>query len=305
MKTNKKKQPLILIVGGTGTQGGNVARELLQHGHSVRVLTRNHTSSAAKQIEQLGAEIMQGDLGEPSSLIPVMKDVEAIFSAQYADPNDLSVEPRNTKNMVQAALNAGVQQVIHTSVIGTNIFPRWNKSQILSKVWESKYAAEEFIRQGGFSYWTILHPSFFMENFIEPLSTYMMPELKYGKLFGVLHPDTPIKLNCGQDTALFARAALENQKKFHAKDINIAADELSMAQIAAILSKILDKKVIYEEVDVPEGIQRGLFQGTVESHHWMNEVPGWGFELSETSTYGLPLKSFEQWLKENRNRLVI
>ncbi len=302
---DKKNPSLILIVGGTGTQGGNVAKELLKHGHRIRVLTRNRNAAAANYLEQLGAEIIQGHLGDPASLISVMKDVEALFSAQYADPNDLSVEPRNTKNMVDAALNAGVQQVIHTSVVGTNIFPRWNQSQLLTNVWESKYEGEESIRKGGFSFWTILHPSFFMENFTEPLSSYMMPELKHGKLFGVLHHDTPIKLNCGQDTALFARAAFEDPGKFHAKDINIAADELSMKQIAALLSKALNREVVYEEVNATEGIKRGLFQGTVESHHWMNEVPGWGFELSETSAYGLPLQSFEQWLKENTKRLAI
>lgn len=302
---DKKKQPLILIVGGTGTQGGTVARELLKHGHRIRILTRNKNALVAKQLEQLGAEIVEGDLGEPKSLIPVMKDVEAIFSAQYADANDLTIEPRNTKNMVDVALNMGVQQVIHTSVIGTNIFPRWNKSELFTKVWESKYTGEEFIRNGGFSFWTILHPSFFMENFTEPLASYMMPELKHGKLFGVLHPDTPIKLNCGQDTALFARTGFENPSKFHEKDINIASDELNMNQIATILSKIVNKKIIYEEVSPTEAISRGLFQGTVESHHWMNEVPGWGFELDETSAYGLPLKSFQQWLNENRSRLAI
>ncbi|GAB2797006.1 NmrA/HSCARG family protein [Rhabdobacter roseus] len=302
---NNKKSPSILIVGGTGTQGGNVARELLQFGHLVRVLTRNPNSLAAKQIEQLGAEIVQGDLGDPDSLIPVMKDVEAIFSAQYSDPKDPSVEPRNTKNMVESALNAGVQQIIHTSVVGTNIFPRWNKSQILSQMWENKYQAEEYIRQGGFSNWTILHPSFFMENFTEPLSTYMAPELKFGKLFGVLNPETPIKLNCGQDTALFARIGFENPEKFHKKDINIAADELSMREIAAILSKTVYKTVIYEKVNAVDGIRRGLFQGTVESHQWMNDVPGWGFDLKETSSYGLPLKSFKKWIEENRNQIAI
>lgn len=302
---DKKKQPPILIVGGTGTQGGNVARELLKHGHPIRILTRNKNSATAKQLERSGAEIIQGDLGVPTSLIPAMKDVEAIFSAQYADANDLKIEPRNTKNMVDIALNMGAQQVVHTSVVGTNIFPRWNKSALFTKVWESKYMGEEFIRNGGFSSWTILHPSFFMENFTEPLSSYMMPELKHGKLFGVLHPDTPIKLNCGWDTALFARTAFENPSKFHAKDINIASDELSMKQIANLLSKTANKEIIYEEVSTEEGISRGLFPGTVESHHWMNEVPGWGFELAETSAYGLPLKPFQQWLNENRSRLVI
>ncbi len=299
----EKSTPNILVIGGTGTQGGNAARELLKHGHSVRILTRNSESPAAKRLEQLGAEIVQGDLGEQATLIPAMKDITAIFSAQYADPNDTSIELRNAFNMVQVAKETGVRQIIHTSVIGTNIFPRWNKSPLLSQLWEIKYEVEEYIRNSGFHYWTILHPSFFMENFAEPLSKYMAPELKQGKLFGVLHPETLIKLNCGEDTARFAREGFEKPEKFHAKDINVASEELSMVQVAAQLSEQLGRKIVYEEVTVEEGVKRGLWDGTAQSHHWMNEVPGFGFDLRETLSFGIPLKTFKQWITENKSLL--
>lgn len=302
---NEKTAPLILIIGGTGTQGGNVARELLKHGHRVRVLSRTPESPAAEQLAQQGAEVVSGDLGDPVTLVPAMEGVSAMFSAQYSDPNDPSLELRHTFNMVRAAQETGVQQVIHTSVVGTHIFPRWDKSPILSQMWDNKYQVEEYIRNGGFQYWTILHPSWFMENLAEPLANIMAPELKYGKLFGVLHPDTPLKLNCGEDTARFARAGFENPEQFQAKDIHIAGEELSMVQIAAKISNVLGRTVSYEAVTTEEGIKRGLLEGTVQSHHWMNDVPGWGFDLNETKSYGIPLKSFEQWLKENSSRIAI
>lgn len=302
---NKQLSPIILVIGGTGTQGGNVARELLKYKHRVRVLTRDPASSAAKAIEQLGAEVVQGDLGDFNTLLPAMKDVSAIFSAQYTDPNDLSLELRNASNMVNAARDAGVRQVIHTSVVGTNLFPRWDKSQILTQMWEHKYKVEELIRHGGFEYWTILHPSWFMENLMEPLASYMAPELKYGKLFGLLRSDTPMKLSCGEDMARFARLGFESPKPLHAKDINIASDELSMQQIADQLGKALARDVVYEQVTHEEAVRRGLFEGTAQSHLWMNDIPGWGFDLNETKAFDIKLKSFEQWLTDNRNRIAI
>ena len=51
----------------------------------------------------LGAEIVQGDLADAGSLEPAMRGVSAIFSAQYADSCDPSVELRNAANMVKAA----------------------------------------------------------------------------------------------------------------------------------------------------------------------------------------------------------
>ncbi|NDV97640.1 NAD-dependent epimerase/dehydratase family protein [Dysgonomonas sp. 521] len=129
-----KTSPLILVIGGTGTQGGNAARELLKNGHRVRILTRNPESIAAKQMAEAGAEVVKGDMSYLQSLEPAMQDVTAIFSAQYADPNDPSIELRNASNMVLMAQKTGIQQIVHTSVIGSNIFPRWDKYKALIDV---------------------------------------------------------------------------------------------------------------------------------------------------------------------------
>ncbi len=134
-----KTSPLILVIGGTGNQGGNVARELLKNGHRVRILTRNPESIAAKQMEKKGAEIVKGDMGDLQSLEPAMQNVTAIFSAQYADPNDPSIELRNANNMVQMAQKTGIQQIVHTSVVGSNVFPRWDKYKALFETFEHKY----------------------------------------------------------------------------------------------------------------------------------------------------------------------
>ena len=302
----QKTSKPILVVGGTGVQGGNVARELLAHGYQIRVLSRNSQSDSAKAITAKGAEVVQGDMSDIDSLAPAMEGVSAIFSAQYADPNDPSVEPRNAANMVEAAKRAGVEQVVHTSVAGSNIFPRWNKYQMIVNYNDHKYHIEEMIRNGGFRYWTILHPCWFMENLAGASAAIMAPELKNGVLFGTLKSDTLIKLNCGEDTARLARAAFKDPEKFAQKDVNVAGTELSMAQIAQILSNVLDKKVIYEEVSHDVAVQRGLLEGTVCGQEWMDEVfPSYGFDISETRQYGVPLKSFEAWVKEHRDDIVI
>ncbi|MDO3411547.1 NmrA/HSCARG family protein [Saccharibacillus sp. CPCC 101409] len=303
MKSDDAKA--ILVIGGTGTQGGNVARELLRHGHRVSILTRNPQSAAARELAAQGAQIVRGDLAEPGSLQPAMESAAAVFSVQYADPHDQTVEPRNAANMVQAAQKAGIEQVVHTSVAGSDYFPRWDKHPYLTQNWENKYEIEELIRSGGFRYWTILHPCWFMENFVEPNSAVMAPELKKGLLFGSLPKDTPLKLNSGEDTARFARAAFEQPEKFHAKDINVASDELSMAQIAEILSRVLAKKVVFETVGGEEAQRRGMLEGTVHFMEWLQHVPGYGFDLQETKQYGVELKSFAAWIEENKHRFSI
>lgn len=296
----------ILVVGGTGVQGGNVARELLKQNYRVRVLSRNPQSAAAQEIAAKGAEVIQGDMADVHSLEPAMNGVSAIFSAQYADPTDPSVEPRNAANMVKAAQKAGVEQVVHTSVAGSNIFPRWNKYKALADYNEHKYQIEELVRNGGFRYWTILHPCKFMESFEKESAKVMAPELRDGVLFGVLKPDTQVKWTCGDNTAQFARAAFEGPEKFNKKDINVAGDELSMSQVAQTLSNVLGKNVVYEAVSHEEAVRRGLMEGTVCGQEWMEAVkPSFGFDINETRQYGVPLTSFETWVVTHREKIFI
>ena len=50
-------EPLILVTGATGTQGGAVARELLDRGYRVRGLTRDPSKAAAQALQALGAQV--------------------------------------------------------------------------------------------------------------------------------------------------------------------------------------------------------------------------------------------------------
>ncbi len=302
--TKMSSNPLILVVGGTGTQGGNVAQELLSHGHRVRILTRNPNSPAAKLMAEAGAEIMCGDMSDPSSLVPVMEGIDAIFSVQYADPNDPTIEKRNASALIQAASNAGVHQVVHTSVTGSDKFPRWNKHELLVKYWDEKWEIEEYIRNAGFESWTILHPSWFMENVTEPLASFMNPELKKGVIFSALNSDTRVDMNCGEDMAAFARAAFENPERFNGKDITIVSDSLTMNEVADILSKITDKNVTSISLSYEEAVKRGLHPGTVKGQEWMNNVR---FQTNTKALreYGIPLTSFEKWARQHIDKIII
>ncbi len=54
----------IFVTGGTGNQGGAVARNLINDGFKVKVLTRNPASAAAQSLAKQGIQVIQGDLNE-------------------------------------------------------------------------------------------------------------------------------------------------------------------------------------------------------------------------------------------------
>ncbi len=67
---------MILVLGATGTIGGEVARQLIAAGERPRLLVR--TPDRARAFEG-NAEIVRGDLTDANSLRAAMKGIEKVF----------------------------------------------------------------------------------------------------------------------------------------------------------------------------------------------------------------------------------
>ena len=113
-----------LVTGAAGFLGSHVTRQLVARGESVRVLMR--PSSNNRAISDLSLEYVTGDLRDAASLERAMKDVKRVFhvAADYRlwarhaqEIYDSNVG--GTKNLLSAAKNAGVEQLIYTSTVAT------------------------------------------------------------------------------------------------------------------------------------------------------------------------------------------
>lgn len=139
----------VLVVGGTGTVGSEVTRQLLEHGGaSVRVMSRHADKSKLK----LPVEAMQGDLERPATVAPAFKDMDAVFLL-----NTLS-QSETTQGLagVEAARKAGVKKIVYLSVYmppGSESIPHF----------ASKIPVEQAVRDSGLD-WTILRPNNFYQN---------------------------------------------------------------------------------------------------------------------------------------------
>jgi len=72
---------VIAVTGATGVQGGSVARTMLKTpGWSVRAITRNPNSDAAKALVSEGATVVQADFDDESSLAKAFEGATAIFA---------------------------------------------------------------------------------------------------------------------------------------------------------------------------------------------------------------------------------
>lgn len=296
---------MILVTGATGAQGGATARELLRGGHRVRILTRDPATQAAQALVREGAQAMRGDLEDGASVEAAMQGAIGVFSVQVPDVTGTDSERRHGLTLVQAARRHAVRQFVHASVTGTGThldFPRWATGYWSQKYWTDKWDIEEAVRSAGFDTWTVLKPAFMMDNFAPPKAKFMFPHLQRGQIVTALHASTRMQLIAADDIGAFARAAFENPESFNRCNIDLAAEALTMAEIAAILSKVLQRNVVAAELTPEDALARGLSPGWVRSQEWSNEV-GYRADIPALRRYGIALTSFEQWVQRHRHTM--
>ncbi len=110
------------VTGGTGFIGGHLIRQLRADGHEVVALVR--TPSAALELEELGVELVRGDILDAASLRHPMAGADCVFhlAAWYrvgardrAIAEAINVD--GTRNVLAAAGAAGVSRIVYTSTI--------------------------------------------------------------------------------------------------------------------------------------------------------------------------------------------
>jgi uncharacterized protein YbjT (DUF2867 family) len=138
---------MILVLGSTGTTGGEVARQLIAAGRQPRLLVR----SAGKAREfQNGAELVEGDLDRPESVEAAMKGVERMYLVSSG------VRGRTQEiEAIDAAKRAGVEQVVKLSVFGADA-PAFTIAK-----WHAE--VEKHLIGSGLA-WTMLRPVNFTTN---------------------------------------------------------------------------------------------------------------------------------------------
>jgi dihydroflavonol-4-reductase len=146
-----------LVTGAAGFLGSHVARQLVARGDEVRVLLR--ASSTNRAIADLSLEYVTGDLRDPASLDRAMKGVKRVFhvAADYRlwakrkqDIYDSNVG--GTKNLLDAAKRAGIEQLVYTSTVATiavdrpqhpNEFTEAKLKEMIGHYKRSKWMAEK------------------------------------------------------------------------------------------------------------------------------------------------------------------
>ncbi|EAR18125.1 NAD(P)H-binding protein [Synechococcus sp. W2B2] len=190
----------VLVVGGTGTLGRQIARRALDQGHEVRCMVRSPRK--APFLQEWGCELTRGDLLEPASLDYALDGVDAVIDAATSRPNDpqsVYVTDWDGKlNLLRACERAGVKRFVFLSLLGAE------KHRDVPLM-DIKYCTEKLLKESDLDY-TILQGAAFMQGVI---SQFAIPVLESQTVW-VSGSPTPIAYMNTQDMARFAVAALDH-----------------------------------------------------------------------------------------------
>ena len=147
---------VILVAGATGNTGSGVAAALLEKGRRVRVLARDRAK--ADGLAEQGAEVAIVDLDRPETLSDELLDgVGAVYFVTWNGPSAL----QQSRNLLHAITRSGASpHVVRLSGFGTL------QSRIISEL----AICEEELKASGLP-WTILKPTFFMQNLMMAAQT--------------------------------------------------------------------------------------------------------------------------------------
>lgn len=140
---------MILVTGGTGFVGRAVVRELRQHGYPVRVLGRTEPAE--------DVEWRRGDVTDLEAVRRAVDGCRAVIHLvairrEWGRRTFAAVTAGGARNVVQAAVGAGVERFVHVSALGLTDRPDTGYMR-------AKAEAEAVVRGSGLPF-TIFRPSF-------------------------------------------------------------------------------------------------------------------------------------------------
>ena len=224
-----------LVIGGTGTVGGEVVRHLLDNDVDVRVMT-----STQEKLAKLPADVegVFGNMSDKPSLINAMKGIDRLFFVTVAR----DTETQNGLNVVEAAKAAGVKRIVYMSI--------HLLEDIKAPHFSDKIPIENAVKNSGIPY-TLIRPNNFFQNDL----WFKQPLLEFGIY---IQPIGNVGLNRVdvRDIAVAITQCLLDDGHTGKRYNIVGPDKLTGEQTAQIYSKHLGKNIVYAGDDLARWAER-------------------------------------------------
>lgn len=274
--------PILLITGATGNQGGATIDELLQRPKRwhIRALVRDPAKPAAKALAARGVRLVQGDLNDAGSLRTALNGAHGVLSVQTPMGQGPEGEARQGMQLATLAAEAGVRHFVQCSAAGVD-----RDSGVPH--FESKRAIEAHIATLGLPA-TVLRPAAFMENFASfAFRTTMLSMMKT-----YLADSQAMQLASASDVGWFAAEAFERPDAYIGRAIEIAGDSVTRAAAVRTLRATGHRPVVL--FTIPGSLRERLPEDFRLMFEWIARE-GFAADISALRRDHLGLLTLSAW----------
>ena len=275
------KKIKVLVTGATGNTGSLLVPALLRAGVDVRILVRDEAK--AKPLKDLGAEVVLGDLDKPETILPAVKNVDKIYLLTWNGETQL----QQAINVIDAAKKSGNPHIVRHSMWGSEN----------SRIIKQGYKIEEILKESGLP-WTILKPTFYMQNTMMAAQTISSDGVIYWNM-----KDGKLGMIDLRDIAEAAFAVITGEGHEGKSYILTGPEAISFNDVANTFSHVLHKEVKYINVPDEASLQSMTGMGMPEwiAEGYIELMQGFSENFADSTTKnveiltGHPARSFEQF----------
>jgi len=253
---------IISVVGATGSQGGSVIAALLKDSnYSIRAITRNPESDAAKALKAQGVQIAKADVNDLATLVAAFEGSSVIYAvtdffepfAKHGPTKAMEIEVEQGINLAKAAASTSTLKHYIWSTLPNG--KKVSGGKYVVPHFEAKNKIDEYIKSDAalFAKTTFLWVTFYASNYYFPMFTpYHIPTAgKYIQLQST-PPTVPIKTigDVRTNVGIFVKAILATpEKTLPGKFVLAYAEETTAGDLLQTWAKAQGKVAQYVQID--------------------------------------------------------
>jgi uncharacterized protein YbjT (DUF2867 family) len=309
---------IIAVVGATGSQGGGLAAAILNDpngGFACRAITRDPNKDEAKALSTSGAEVVQADLDDATSLRKAFAGAYGAYCVtNFWEHFSAEREKAQARNMAEAAGAAGLKHIIWSTLEDTRklMSPSDTRMPMLQEKYrvphfDGKAEANAYFRDLPVTY---LVTSFYWDN----LYLFgMAPKKGDTGVYSWTFPMGNSRLAgiAVEDIGKVAYGIFKGGEQYVGKTVGIAAENLTFDEMSAKLSKGLGIGPVKYTAVEPDAYRGFGFPGADEMGNMFQvyrdfeqQVVG-ARSVTVARSLNPQLQSFDQWVAKNKSRIPV
>jgi uncharacterized protein YbjT (DUF2867 family) len=324
MTTDKK---IIAVVGATGSQGGGLARAILDDPEgpfALRAITRHADSPKAKELAARGAEVVEADLDDEPSVRRAFDGAYGAFVVtnfwaqltpeQEAARSRAQMELEQATTAARAAKDAGLKHVVwstledtrpHFEHLGSDL-PTLDGGYKVPHFDAKGEANASFIEQGVPT--TFLETTFYYESLLQGQG----PHRDQNGELVLTNPmaDSLMALVAAEDIGRTAYGIFLAGPRFIGRTVGLAGAHYTGEGLATLFTKVLGEKVVYRPL-THDQMRAAGFPGADEvgnMYQFYAEAADsfvGNRDIALIRTINPRLKSLQEWLTEHRDEIPL